>query len=51
MERIEENLGAANVELTGREMQVLEKELAKIGIHLPIGLKIPKVAVLCLTSE
>jgi aryl-alcohol dehydrogenase-like predicted oxidoreductase len=32
-ERIEENLGAADVELTASEFQALEAELAKIEIH------------------
>jgi len=33
IERIEENLGAANVELSNREIKALEKELAEIEIH------------------
>jgi aryl-alcohol dehydrogenase-like predicted oxidoreductase len=33
IERIEENLGAADVELTDTEMEALEKELAKIETH------------------
>ncbi len=33
IERIEENLGAADVDLTGEEFERIEAELAKIEIH------------------
>jgi diketogulonate reductase-like aldo/keto reductase len=34
VDRIEENLGAADVELTLSELEALDTELTKIGIHV-----------------